>query len=449
MGESGEDFDETSARRIIKFLLKEDFNIYKKFLPDIIKFDSDSLYNMFKGNKNYKYKIKDIRYHFDFLLDKFDNFRYLLEEWYDDEDKYKYIQELWLNYVSLESLRERNKYEIESFLTKKKINYKNWPKEIKDIFLRIIDNTRNTVIYNFKITFQNLPEKIKTVLGTFYSLSNYFKKIGEKYLSKFVIEYIKSALGCLTNTDFDVIKGRFLYFLSEYTPSDIDLTLILDFLQENIFQIIWSVADGLKSTIASILYGVTCILKLFSSIKSCNDILEEAENIKELKKDVKTIAEGFRIQKEIILKQLIKEGHKNINRSNLIIENCITEINFYKKRIMDLICNINRYISKNKNEELSHGLCLASSLIYLGIGIAGGILSGGVLAAVYIGGAIGHGINGIIFGVNIGLLEMNNSKLKKIMENAEKVEDEIDKELWKIRKILNENKEVVILYYSR
>ena len=106
MGDSSDKFNEDSARELTEYVLKNDIKIYKKFLPVIKQLDSQSFYNMFKGNINYEYKIKN-RLEFNLLLNKFDNFKILLEEWYTDKMKYPYIQELWLKYISLAGLSEK------------------------------------------------------------------------------------------------------------------------------------------------------------------------------------------------------------------------------------------------------------------------------------------------------------------------------------------------------
>ena len=116
------DFDEKSAREVTETLLEEDIKIYRKFLPDIKKLDSKSFKNMFYENKNYNYNIRN-RIQFNLLLDKFDNFKALLEEWYEDKDTYCYIRELWLKYISIESLRDKGESEINKFLLTKNINY--------------------------------------------------------------------------------------------------------------------------------------------------------------------------------------------------------------------------------------------------------------------------------------------------------------------------------------
>ena len=127
------DFEEPTARNLVDMVLKSDAKMYRKFLPEIRKLDSVSFKNMFYGNKNYDYKIKN-RLNFNLLLDKFDNFKCLLEEWYEDKDTYDYIKELWEKYISIESLKDKTEKEIEDFLIGKKCNIKVRLKRLKTNF---------------------------------------------------------------------------------------------------------------------------------------------------------------------------------------------------------------------------------------------------------------------------------------------------------------------------
>jgi len=98
------------------FDLSTDIKTYKKYLPQIKRLDSDAFKNMFQGNKEYEYNIQN-RYHFNLLLDKFNNFSTLLDEWYEEEDKYDYIRQLWLKYISIESMKNKTESEIQNFLS--------------------------------------------------------------------------------------------------------------------------------------------------------------------------------------------------------------------------------------------------------------------------------------------------------------------------------------------
>ena len=52
-------FDEIRARKVVTSLLKKDAIIYRKLIPEIEKLDSESFENLFSGEAEYKYNIKN------------------------------------------------------------------------------------------------------------------------------------------------------------------------------------------------------------------------------------------------------------------------------------------------------------------------------------------------------------------------------------------------------
>ena len=211
------DFEEHSARGLVDFLLENDVKSYRKFLPEIRKLDSNSFRNMFYGNKNYNYNIKN-KFQFSQLLDKFENFKFLLEEWYEENDKHIYIKELWEKYISIESLRDKKEKEIEDFLSGKDIEYISWPQRIKKQFLKIIQNTKDTIIFAYRKTFKKIPDLMKNFLGKLYTISQYCCKHGKNMFSNlsknqiFIIlrKYYNidlEKLAILSNTFIDLVSG--------------------------------------------------------------------------------------------------------------------------------------------------------------------------------------------------------------------------------------------------
>ena len=449
MEDSPINFDEKSARDIINFLIEKDSSAFKKFLPKIEKFNETSLYNLFQGIKNYKYNIEDNCYQFHLLLDKFNNFYLLLEEWYQDKNNYKYIQELWLKYVSLESLRDKNEEKIEQYLAGENIDFKTWPGKIKRKFIQICRATRDTFVFKFKKYFQNLPNSFKNILGKIKSLADYCKKLGENILSNYIIEYCLSILGATMNLegkDLIKIKHIFLNLISQFTPSNFNVSEFFNSFKDNIFQLLTTVASGFKSKLFAISYGVTSFVQLITSINSCVQIVNKLKEIKQVKSEVETIYENFKKQKEKINNILNKNGYNDIFTSNETIDFCISEINESKNQLKKIIERMQNYIKESQDDQEKHAIGLASSILNIGIGVIGGILTGGALAAFYIGTAIGNGINTIINGVNIGLLEKCINESKRIIEMVESIEDEIDEFLWDTRKILNECKDINVSF---
>lgn len=111
-----EDFNEAKARELVYYLLENDVSLFKKLIRKIKSMDSESFENLFKGvpfkgpkypdGYDYKFKKTDL---FERLIDKFNNFNTILEEWYLDEKYQEYIKELWVNYISIENLKSEKK----------------------------------------------------------------------------------------------------------------------------------------------------------------------------------------------------------------------------------------------------------------------------------------------------------------------------------------------------
>lgn len=190
MENSGDEFcfNEEKARKCVYYLLKDDIPSFKKFLPEIKAMDSISFENLFQGtpfkNKNeieneeegYDYKVKN-KNKFEKLLDKFDNFSIILEDWHLDEKYYKYLKELWIQYISIENLKERDEQKLEEILKSNRIDYINWPEDIKNNFKMKINNTSNTRIMALKSILENDLSEFNDVIQ---KLNYYKKKLSEK-----------------------------------------------------------------------------------------------------------------------------------------------------------------------------------------------------------------------------------------------------------------------------
>ena len=203
-------FNEEKARKCVYYLLKNDSPSFKKFIPEIKVMDSDSFENLFQGtpfkNKNekededegYDYKVKNKK-QFEKLLDKFDNFSLILEDWYRDEKYYEYLKELWVKYISIENLKERDDKKLEELLKANNIDYINWPEDIKDDFKTKINNTSKTRIMAIKSIIENdLSEYNKVIQElTYYrnTINNKKKEEENKIYEINARNIIKRVLG--------------------------------------------------------------------------------------------------------------------------------------------------------------------------------------------------------------------------------------------------------------
>jgi len=165
-------FDEQKARELINFLLFNDINLYKKLIPQINRLNSEAIEMLFNGEINYNYNIKnkDILKK---LLNKFENFQILLEQWYKDKKYYKYLKILWIQYPCIEDLKGRNMEEIENIMESFSIEFKNWPQEIKNEFKDLVNQTSDTRIIELK---KEIEKKYRTIDIIFKELTNIKKK---------------------------------------------------------------------------------------------------------------------------------------------------------------------------------------------------------------------------------------------------------------------------------
>ena len=104
-------------KKLIKYLLEDDITYYKDFINEIEKFNTIDLENLFDGNYESNYPVKNKK-----SFQKLDKIFYcyspIIKEWYNDETKYKYIKKLWKKRIALRRilLGSNLEMEIKSFL---------------------------------------------------------------------------------------------------------------------------------------------------------------------------------------------------------------------------------------------------------------------------------------------------------------------------------------------
>lgn len=168
-------FNEESARKIIDYLLEDDIDDYNRWLPCIEEFNSEQLEKLLNGERTYQYPVKNKDIFLKLVL-KFDNFAVITLKWYQKEENYKYLKQLWLQYICIEEIRRLQKEDkdgqkLTDYLERKKINYSQWPKEVKEEFKKCAKRTVGSAIYE---------EEFKKTLNEEHSLfNNAFKSITE------------------------------------------------------------------------------------------------------------------------------------------------------------------------------------------------------------------------------------------------------------------------------
>ena len=194
-------FDEIRARKVVTSLLKKDAIIYRKLIPEIEKLDSESFENLFSGEAEYKYNIKNQNF-LKKLLIKFDNFIYILFSWYKEDKYYKYLEELWLKYPSIEDLRVmETEKELADRLQSYSINFNYWPTDIKESFKKCIKQTEGTKVMDLKKQLEDNYSQVSSIVAELKLLKSKFnetkEELYEKNAENMALKVIGTVLGVL------------------------------------------------------------------------------------------------------------------------------------------------------------------------------------------------------------------------------------------------------------
>ena len=438
-------FNQAKAREVTNYLLKNDIKIYRQFIPLINGFNSEQFENLFNGIDNYDYKIK-MHYHFQLLIAKFNNYKSLLLEWYEDNENYIYLKELWLKNISFESLINMKDIEIEQCLENKDIYINKWPKDKKDIFLQNLRDSRNTIYKRIKRFFLSIPEQCKRLLELINSLSIELKKKGIGDIASNLLNYGSSIALIFANcpqlsTYRDICKD----FITNL-PSKISFKEGIEYIKQNLPNykgILKSIYDK-KGT--KVLYAITSVYNLGSSIYnifSINKLMQEIKN-EDYENEIKKIEDEFRNDRKNIHADL---NSCDISQYDKILKEGIDKIENHEKKLRDIIIGINKYIEEVETKKGSQISSLIGGIAQLGIGIVGGIVTGGVTSAIYFASSGLNAISVIINGVNIDKLRDLNKKLLSFKQKADSLHNEIKNELYELNSLLKADQEAAPIYF--
>ena len=440
------DFEERAARVLVDLILENDVKTYRKFLPEIRKLDSNSFKNMFCGNKNYNYSIKN-KFQFNQLLNKFENFKFLLEEWYEDADTYVYIKELWEKYISIESLRDKKEKEIEDFLSGKDIEYISWPQRIKKQFLKIIQNTKDTIIFAYRKTFKKIPDLMKNFLGKLYTISQYCCKHGKNMFSNLSKNQIFIILRKYYNIDLEklaILSNTFIDLVSGCQDKALELIIetsgSLPIFKEDYSELIKGNNGPL---FGSIVYSALSFYNLYNSYDNYKTIKNQLKNVKGYEKKIDEIEEDFEEHKKKI-EDLSNNNELEINEFNLELENCVKLILEDKEKISKLIIEIKTW--QKIEQQKKAAINIMGSGIKMVAGIVGAVITKGTPCAINAIGAAANGFSIIFDSISINNLKDIIENLEKSLERAKQVEIKINDELKKLKDKLKENEEAAPVF---
>ena len=346
-------FDVQKARELINFLLFNDINIYKKLLPQINRLNSESIEMLFNGEINYNYNIKN-KGILKKLLNKFENFQILLEQWYKDKKYYKYLKILWIKYPCIEDLKGRNMEEIEEIMKSYSIEFKSWPQKIKIDFKELINQTSDTRIFELK---KEIKEKYRIIdiifkkLTFIKNISKNWKEEGKyiSYNSNKIIENIS-----LSIKPFEICNSKKGYLCQNFCcPSEennININLEISFKnyddeQEKLISTDYDnkKLDNLKTNnkietyifknkIESCIHAGLSFISLFDTIYKLRQTFMDSNLITKYKSIFDKVIEDFKLHQKLI--GILPDNFEKANNHIFKILNLIKRD---QKKLEDLI----------------------------------------------------------------------------------------------------------------
>lgn len=477
-------FNEKKKRELVYFLLENDVGIYKALIPEIKSLNSEAFENLFLGNTEYKYEIKKQKV-FLRLVKKFDNFYAKFEDWYKEQKYHQYMKILWLNYPCIESLKNLEEKKLEELLNSFNIDYSSWPLEIKKDFKSHINSTIDTEIFS-DIMMNNFND-ISCLLKQLNEFSDAINKEKDCHLYKInslkLSDDIFASLLSLGGSAFPIGK-----FLGERAIKNKEFSLVNEMIKQNsnydektaktltkefIKLIKEQKVDGnynyvdkfsqlhelnakckngnlaqlnLNGKVNAVFHSklfctvnvALSFLNLGWSIYELNETYKSFEKLKEYKSRLETIKSNFNIHKQQIgiLPEDPLESIEKIGKILGLIREDQNDLTKLIKNIMDSL--------ETQMERKSKSVGGLAASIGLGtLSIIGGLSTGNALSISY---GLSTIANFFSAGIHIANIETSANiikELKKILDEAIQLENEIKNEVdTLIKEIIDRKKQL-------
>ena len=417
------------------------------------------------------------------LLDKFDNFYVILDAWYKDKKYYPYLKEIWSRYISIQNLKGKDDKDLENLLKSNKIDYVNWPEDIKDDFKVLISCTEDTRIMELKNIIDNEFSEFNCIIEKLLSFKETIKDIPDiknyeinaqnmilkvlgtvmipiamctsKGMGAIDIKQVKSVEKLIYNNTYyempyaknltenllDKIKGQTGSKIFEYKPS---------YPEEIISDIKVKCTDGkidnldickklktfLKSKWVCGLHAILSFLNLGYSVYEITQTYKGFGDLKNYNRRLNEIRTSFNIhKKEIgILPEDFKEAVKKINE----VYNKIRED---QKKLQGLMEDIMKSIKFQENQQKKAKVSLGTSIALGAFGVVGGIITCNGASVMYGISTVANVISAAANGANIILSKEIVKGLNDVLEKAINLNKEIQDEIDNLIKELNRRME--------
>jgi hypothetical protein len=94
---------------------------------------------------------------------------------YKDKKYYQCLKEIWVRYISIQNLKGKDDKELEIFLQSNRIDYANWPEDIKEEFKILITSTQDTRIMELKNIIDNQFSEFNCIIENWILLKKQLK----------------------------------------------------------------------------------------------------------------------------------------------------------------------------------------------------------------------------------------------------------------------------------
>lgn len=193
--------DLIQKKKLVEYLFKNEIKVFKQLYVEIKGFNDEQFNALFEGNMNYQnFKVSDQK-RFKSILRKFETHNSLLMEFYENEEYYVYADKIWQKNLLLQSLNNKNEQERINIFKENNIDYENWPKNIKDKIQSIINNSSE---FNFAEIMKDFIEENYGNIDDLIEKTENCKTMVEKNIEK---SHCKRIL----NANLETITNKLLY----------------------------------------------------------------------------------------------------------------------------------------------------------------------------------------------------------------------------------------------
>lgn len=443
-------------------------HLYSNTLNYVLLFTDEQFKNLFQGNddyKNYPYHNIGDRNQFKCLVLKFQDKSTLLYEWYKDESKYSNLIKIWdSNYLIFE-LSKLSNIELEEKLKEFRITDIN---NFIDEFRIIINNSIETKASDIKNYLRDEYEDYYSLIDTSNVYKEEFKKSNISNKEIFT-ENLKNIMGKLVEHCLPLVKN---YIIKKYPNLNILSKIQLEnnmlnkfknqLLKEitndpsqsngigfdtvsNLFQAIKNgkAISTLTSEVQAYMGKPTVaiaalaasFINVATSVKTYyDDTIENNQKYEEYTNKINKIHANFEsYKKEIGLLDL--DNYEESMKKLVMIGK---KMNDAKKETFQILKNLDKDIKQSDDKKKEIGIKkIAKTGLRTVACIVGTVATGGVVAAIWGGAAIGNGIALAVNCVRLANWKKQTKLYQEKKEQESKKYEEMDLELANLRNIYN------------